>query len=203
MKKARLILTALLIISLLPHVMVVQTAAAPASGENKAIYVLPGYMGSRLYDSIGYEVWADMDVLTGDVFAYTAPGGNTSILLQDPDGMGSKVRAESILDIFGAQDEYRDLMWKLKWEFTGSNTYKGIKYDVVFFPYNWLGDVNESAQLLADDINSKGYDKVVLVTHSTGALVAATYIASSTANQMKVEKAILLAPPLFGTYVYK
>jgi|GEM_PF-1209258 len=163
----------------------------------KAIYVLPGYMGSRLYDASGNEVWVDPDALYDDVEVHTVPFGKTSILTQNSGGTGSQVNARMDLDEYGSQNTYKKLMEELK---AGFSTEYGGTYDVIFFPYNWLGDLNDSAQLLADDINSKGYDKVVLVTHSTGGLLAATYIASNKTNQLKVEKAVLIAAPLYGTY---
>ena len=68
------------------------------------------------------------------------------------------------------------------------------------FPYNWLADLNDSANELQNHINGNGYESVVFVTHSTGGLLAARYIAKSVANKRKVEKAILIAAPLYGTY---
>lgn len=161
--------------------------------HKKAIYVLPGYMGSKLYDSSGKEIWVDPSALQDDITAHSVPFGDDSILLQNNDGTGTKVHVDMDKDLYGAQDTYEDLMKRLKSEFSK-------EFDVVFFPYNWLGDLNDSANLLAEDINTKGYKSVVLITHSTGGLLASTYIASSRKNKLKVEKAIMLAPPLFGTY---
>lgn len=87
---------------------------------------------------------------------------------------------------------------------TIKNTLNGDKtirnnYDVITFSYNWLGDVNTAAKELEKSINERKYKKVILITHSTGGLVASTYIASSRLNAAKVEKTILLASALDGT----
>ena len=76
----------------------------------------------------------------------------------------------------------------------------GDNYDVVFFAYNWLGDLTDSAKRLEKHIQANGYDKVVLVTHSTGGLLAANFISRNRDNKKRVEKAILIAAPLYGTY---
>lgn len=63
-----------------------------------------------------------------------------------------------------------------------------------------MGDLNESAIALQNHIDKEGYEKVVFVTHSTGGLLASTYIVQSRENRLRVEKAIIIAAPLFGTY---
>ena len=89
-----------------------------------------------------------------------------------------------------------DKLSKLKKEFGGENG----EYDVRFFPYNWLEDLNDSVKKLERDIRKNHYDSVIFVTHSTGGLLASAFIAKSNANKLLVSKAILIAAPLFGTY---
>jgi len=161
--------------------------------KDKAIYVLPGYMGSKLYNDAGSEIWADPNALYNDVLAYSLPFGSTSLLTLNSDGTGSKVHVDMTKDKYGSQDAYKTLVTSLQSEL-------GADYDVVFFPYNWLGDLNDSAQKLQDHINTSGYDSVTIITHSTGGLLASAYIAASRDNKLKVDKAILIAAPLFGTY---
>jgi len=167
----------------------------------KAIYVLPGYMGSRLYDSDGEEYWADQDKLQDDITDYIIWGEASSkkgILRLDSNGENSKLHTDMEQDLYGtplssgSEGTYYNLVSKLKKECPN--------YDVVFFPYNWLADLNDSATALQDHINSNGYQKVVFVTHSTGGLLASAYIAKNYANKKKTEKAILIAAPLYGTY---
>jgi hypothetical protein len=177
------------------------TSAAILKIPKQAIYVLPGYMGSRLYDSNNNEAWLDKSYILDEVISYMLPfGSKGDTLFQTQDGSGSKVHARPGIDrygvppsIFGGKGTYEPLVTNLLAEFRS-------KYDVVFFPYNWLGDLNDSSTALAYDINDKGYDKVTFVTHSTGGLLAATYIASSENNRHKVKRAVMIAPPLLGTY---
>jgi len=159
--------------------------------KNKAIYVLPGYMGSRLYMN-GVETWSNSSFLEEDIYNFFLPTKTSQFLLQ-ADGSGSKMYVDDSKDKYGTNNEYEALMTKLEDEFEE-------EYAVHFFPYNWLGDINDSAERLENHINSNQYEKVVLVTHSTGGLLASAYIARSKENQLKVKKAILLAPPLNGTY---
>lgn len=167
----------------------------------KAIYVLPGYLGSRLYTEDGNEYWADQDKLSSDITDYVILGevsGRKDILRLDKNGENSKVHPDISKDFYGTEMNpgeggvYKLLVNTLKKQCKG--------YDVVFFPYNWLADLNDSANELQNHINGNGYESVVFVTHSTGGLLAARYIAKSVANKRKVEKAILIAAPLYGTY---
>lgn len=167
----------------------------------KAIYVLPGYMGSKLYTSDGNEYWADQDKLSDDIFNYVLLeelSKNKDILRLDANGENPKVHADATKDFYGTSFEtggdgiYKNLIDQLEDECDG--------YDVVFFPYNWLGDLNDAERKLEKSINDNEYNKVVFVTHSTGGLLAASYIAKNRANKLRVEKAILIAPPLYGTY---
>jgi len=167
----------------------------------KAIYVLPGYMGSRLYGSDGEEYWADQDKLEDDITDYILKGelsNKKDILRLDKNGENSKLHTDMAKDLYGtpldsgSEGTYYNLVTKLKKECPN--------YDVIFFPYNWLADLNDSVTALQDHINSNGYQKVVFVTHSTGGLLASAYIAKNYANKKKTEKAILIAAPLYGTY---
>lgn len=167
----------------------------------KAIYVLPGYLGSRLYTEDGNEYWADQDKLSSDITDYIMSFGwsdRKDILWLDKNGENSKVHPDISKDFYGTEMNpgeggvYKLLVNTLKKQCKG--------YDVVFFPYNWLADLNDSANELQNHINGNRYESVVFVTHSTGGLLAARYIAKSVANKRKVEKAILIAAPLYGTY---
>lgn len=164
-----------------------------STANTKAIYVLPGYMGSKLYDSEGNEIWVDADRLVEDVIAYTLPTGKTSIMTQNSDGTGTQVHVDMAKDKYGVRDTYKAMLDQL-------NDECGEEYDVVFFPYNWLADLSDSAASLEEHIKESGYESVVFVTHSTGGLLASNYIARSRENKLMVQNAILIAAPLYGTY---
>lgn len=161
----------------------------------KAIYVLPGYLGSELYDGPdgttgGKRLWfpanpLDLDTIVGQE--------NLMKFYQDEYGNGTQLHVDYDRDEYGVWSTYKTLVKKLKEEFDG-------KYDVRFFPYNWLEDLNDSVTKLENDIRKNDYNSVIFVTHSTGGLLASAFIAKSNANKLLVSKAILIAAPLFGTY---
>ena len=170
----------------------------------KAIYVLPGYLGSELYDgpddgtSGGKRLWFpenpfDLDTIVGQE--------NLRKFYQDEYGNGTQLHVDYERDEYGTNiapvyTTYETLVKNLKKEFGGENG----EYDVRFFPYNWLEDLNDSVKKLERDIRKNHYDSVIFVTHSTGGLLASAFIAKSDANKLLVSKAILIAAPLFGTY---
>ena len=154
----------------------------------KAIYVLPGYLGSELYD--GPDGTAG-----GDLVYVSIPGLilNMTKFFQDADSNGTRLHVDYARDEYGANCTYKTLVDRLRAEFVD-------EYDVRFFPYNWLEDLNDSVKKLERDIRKNHYDSVIFVTHSTGGLLASAFIAKSNANKLLVSKAIMIAAPLFGTY---
>ncbi len=178
----------------------------------KAIYVLPGYLGSELYINTTDNVpmWMNEFGVIIDAVSYyiykrfgnlvykklTGENYDGPILGLDSDGSGEKVFAKPpYKGAYGVYDIYEDLIKKLESEFISTNIYD----DVIFFEYNWLADLNDEALRLEEDIKKRGYDKVVFVTHSTGGLLASAYISNSTKNKNRVEKAIMVAAPLYGS----
>lgn len=163
----------------------------------KAIYVLPGYLGSELYDGPdgtngGKCLWlrlpaniVDLDIIFGQE--------NLRKFYQDEYGNGTQLHVDYDHDEYGTRNTYKKLVNRLRKEFVD-------EYDVRFFPYNWLEDLNDSVKKLERDIRKNHYDSVIFVTHSTGGLLASAFIAKSNANKLLVSKAILIAAPLFGTY---
>ncbi|MEC0248475.1 S8 family serine peptidase [Paenibacillus chitinolyticus] len=74
-------------------------------------------------------------------------------------------------------------------------------FDVVYFGYDFRLDNSITAQQLEERINevlsSRGIDKVSIVAHSMGGLVATKYIANG--NSSKVDKLITLGTPFLGS----
>ncbi|MDR1067321.1 MAG: Ig-like domain-containing protein [Clostridiales bacterium] len=169
---------------------IIEKAGVKKTGK-KAIYVLPGYLGSQLYTSNGGAIWGDMNMFVIDILNYAAT--LRSKVRNDSNGENMEARVNMGMDRYGYDDVYKNMVEYLEKNFSN-------KYDVVFFPYNWLGDLNDSAKSLYDHIDKMGYDKVVFVTHSTGGLLASAYIGLGEEARNKVEKAALVAPPLFGAY---
>ena len=156
--------------------------------SKKAIYVLPGYLGSELYD--GPDGTAGGDLVYVSIPRLML---NMTKFFQDADSNGTRLHVDYARDEYGANGTYKTLVDRLRAEFVD-------EYDVRFFPYNWLEDLNDSVKKLERDIRKNHYDSVIFVTHSTGGLLASAFIAKSDANKLLVSKAILIAAPLFGTY---
>jgi uncharacterized repeat protein (TIGR02543 family) len=163
----------------------------------KALYFLPGYPAAKLYsrENPGEMAWFEMNISNLRPLQELLLGPD--LLRNDDHGGSIKVR-EEITDDYGVLDAGKEIMDYLKSNFDVSN---GGEYKVIFYPYNWLDSLVISAAALETHINDIGqYDKVIFVTHSTGGLLASTYLARSTANKSKVERVIMIAPPLAGTY---
>jgi uncharacterized repeat protein (TIGR02543 family) len=163
----------------------------------KAIYILPGYLGSELYDNNGSgdKLWLD---LLNNAGWWSTDRKDKFIL----DGFGNPgvLEVDRSRDIYGphsifSKAPYKDLVEELTATFDVSN---GGEYDVLFWPYNWLGDLNDSVAKLEE--HSRRYDDITFVTHSTGGLLAAAYINKSAVNKQRVNQSIMIAAPLFGTY---
>jgi len=164
----------------------------------KAIYVIPGYSGSSLFLESGTNLWVGPAIAVDILTPLNSPLANRA----DGTGMrakeGSTQRGDSTFDEYGVFNAYKPLVEALRGAFEQSYGGSGA-YEVVFFPFNWLGDLNDSAAKLETHILQQGYSSVVLVTHSTGGLLASAYISRGN-NSTKVDKAILIAAPLYGSY---
>ena len=169
-----------------------------ATLPKKAIYVLPGYMGSQLFLESGTPLWLGPAIALDILTPLHSPLANHA----DGTGMrakeGSTQRADSTFDEYGVLNVYETLVNGLRGAFDKNHGGTGA-YEVIFFPYNWLGDLNESAAKLETHINQNGYSSVVLIGHSTGGLLAACYMARGN-TPPKVEKAIFIATPFYGSY---
>ena len=174
--------------------------------KTNAIYFLPGYMGSQLYDSETDElVWANQifpGPLTNDIVVHGLPVWSPLIGL-DENGNGDKLKVSRELDIqngvYGTifdGDSAKDIMDNLNDSFAED-------YSIEFFPYDWRKDLKLAEEQLRNDIQKKGYQNVSFVCHSTGGLLAATYIAESfhKNEHYKIDKVVTLGSPLYGTFV--
>lgn len=72
------------------------------------------------------------------------------------------------------------------------------QYSIEFFSYDWRLSNAVSAQRLDAFINENHYDKVILIAHSMGGLVASGYMALGETQRSKVKDSIMLAAPLLG-----
>ncbi|MDR0918981.1 MAG: DUF1906 domain-containing protein [Oscillospiraceae bacterium] len=156
-----------------------------STSAKKAIYVLPGYLASELYDEDNIKLWVSVTSILSGI--------GLEKFNQDKNSNGTQLHVDASLDDYGAQDNFESLIKRLRKDFSDT-------HDVIYFPYNWLENLNDSVINLENDIVNNGYTDIIFVTHSTGGLLASAYIAKSNTNKLKIDKAILIAPPLFGTY---
>ena len=75
----------------------------------------------------------------------------------------------------------------------------GEKAEISVFNYDWRLDNVENGRLLEEYINSKGYDEVILTSHSMGGNVVSCYLARSEENRSKVKLYCAYAPSLLGS----
>lgn len=160
--------------------------------NRKAIYVLPGFMGSEIYDTSGL-FWLNRNAVIDDANAYIT--SDASILDRESDGYSYfDLKADIQNDDYGTDDNYKDLVQGLR-----NNDEISANYDVVFYPYNWLGNLNDEEKALEKHIEENEYQSVTFVTHSTGGLLATAYILNNN-NANYVNKAVFIAAPLYGTF---
>lgn len=72
------------------------------------------------------------------------------------------------------------------------------QYFIEFFSYDWRLSNAVSANNLNTFINECGYDKVILIAHSMGGLVASKYMAMGSEQLNKVKGVYMLSSPLEG-----
>lgn len=165
------------------------------------IVIVPGIMGSYLYDLAAEEVWPNIPLMIAD---YWDIGLNHLILPEDgvPQGSEAMIPDRIFRSIYG-QDYFEGLINEL----TNSGYEEGK--DLFVFPYDWRLDINQivdgentnplivSLKGKIEEIKSQtGAVKVDIVAHSLGGLVAKRYIQKYGSDN--VNKFVDIATPHFG-----
>ena len=166
------------------------------------IILIPGIMGTELFKDYDdqKEIWPNVNKL---IFSITDNFLNDLAL--NPDGteksdkpmrLGDIIRGNH-LDILGTKYDskiYEGLISQLEGEGYVENT------NLFVFPYDWRKSNADSAVKLKEKINKiladTGADKVDLVAHSMGGLVAKKYIADNGAGN--VDQLIFIGTPQLG-----
>ncbi len=171
------------------------TARLPASGElsfavkNVPVILVPGILGTEMWNG-NDKIWADsLELLT--------PSDNfMNILTMNPDGIisdnqitiGDILRSAPFIDIFTG----------LISQLSGSEYTEDT--DLFVAPYDWRLDVGISSGDLKTKIdtvkNQTGSNKVDIVAHSLGGLLAKQYILDNDASS--INKLIFLGTPHLG-----
>jgi len=158
--------------------------------ENNArttLVLIPGLMGSRLYNASGTQIWHP-PVVSGIL------GTFERYLLSDENGRPlHNVTFARRQGEYGAIDIYRDIYRFLRNE----NNFPRSEFDVLFFTYDWRQSSSHNAILLENQL--RGVNNVVFIAHSMGGLVASSYLARSQANRNQVDMLITFGTPFMGS----
>ncbi|MCK5211632.1 right-handed parallel beta-helix repeat-containing protein, partial [Candidatus Parcubacteria bacterium] len=147
--------------------------------EKNPVIIVPGIMGSYLYDQIGEKVWPDINNMTSDPWDFHL---NKMILSEDGAPVGNSIFIPD--DIFRQilnKDFFQGLITELE-----NQGYEENK-NLFVFPYDWRLDVSRLAGQNATGNNNLAYkiqeikdntnaEKVDIIAHSLGGLVAKKYI---------------------------
>ena len=172
--------------------------------EKKAIIVIPGIAGSRLYNSKNDVVW-EPTIMGSPIYSYSKIK-NIENLGYDENGksiqsVGPYTVTGSIVDQvdnantievsdYGTESTYLNLISDLRKKY--SDQYD----DIVYFPYEWRDSNVNVEEKLKEYIDEKGYTNVTLIAHSMGGIIASKYIQEG--NKDKVDKLITIGTPYFG-----
>lgn len=192
-----------IILCLLAFLLILPVLGGCGKGEEPdAIIILPGIMGSEMFlaeDAVfkgktyaaGTKLWVDIDSLS-NVFAVPehiemmALDSGCSVRPHEP-----IVNEYVVQNTYGALNTYAKLYKAIYEEFRDA-------CDVVFYSYDWRYDPFEAARDLDAYIASQGYEKVSLVVHSMGGLVASQYLAMGEAQRDRVVTYLSLGTPYLG-----
>jgi pimeloyl-ACP methyl ester carboxylesterase len=188
-------------------------AVAPAAATARTpVVILPGIMGSRLFNTVNgqeQEIWADVCHVVDSNLNMLAlgPNGDSPLYPNDPAyaTVHTKPGIPGILDrmrgscywLINLDDDYYDSIIQ---HFKGKGYTVGV--DLFVFPYDWRKDLKKAANDLDVLINAiraqTGQSQVFVVAHSMGGLVSRQYISDS-ARAAKVKKFVALGTPFLGT----
>lgn len=158
--------------------------------SNNPIIIVPGIMGSRLYQpSNGSRIW-DPAFLSGTwgTLGGKIVYGKKVTLKNNLVNMSKEIKGNRE---YGAANTYKKLVDNICDTFPNREVY--------FFSYDFRNDNRVSASRLKDEINSvlgSKYKKVDLVCHSMGGLVASHYV--SVNGTSKLGRVITLGTPYEG-----
>lgn len=163
------------------------SVGTPQDTKHVPIIFLPGVAGSML-SSGNSEVWP------------LAPVGDRADLALEPDGVTSATRANIVVgDVLRRSPKMN--FYGSFIEFLKSLDYKD-SIDLYLLPYDWRlsndAHYNRLDQLIQTALSSSGKQKVILIAHSMGGVIARGYVYSSPERAAKVESFITMGTPYWG-----
>lgn len=162
--------------------------------ERTPIVIVPGILGSYLYNLAGEEVWPNIPLILVDPWDLHL---NQLALSFTGVPQGNEVMAPN--DIFRKVSSGSDFFQGLIDELANAGYVEGK--DLFVFPYDWRLENAVNSDLLKtkiDDIkNYTSIEKVNIIAHSMGGLVVKKYI--NDYGQNSVDKFIDIATPHLGS----
>lgn len=189
MRATKKLLTAILVLAIIAIPLSIFTGCTK---QKKAMIILPGIMGSALYDVKGdYPVWSTKNLNTffneaDDIMKYLECDNN-QVPLKDtlkPATMENKA------DMYGLLDLYKPLYDTL-------NKKYGEEYDVIVWQYDWRDSNATNADKLENFIKENKYSKVCLFSHSLGGCVVSNFLTKE-ANRKMTECYLAYSSPFLG-----
>jgi hypothetical protein len=170
--------------------------------ENCPIIVVPGAMGSRLFkDNTGFgkgdQIWDPTPLGVGEeiLLDVTVPLSVFfrtifSDYMQGPLYLRPYENQQTALDReYGAQNTFREIVDRLCAEFP--------EREVYLFSYDWRDSSADNSEKLAEFIDWLNTEKVDLVCHSMGGLVASAYYADNI-DTHKINRVVTCGTPYEG-----
>ncbi len=159
------------------------------------VIIIPGVTGTRLLENYGdgNEIWPSVTKL-----ALSIPDNFLDVLALNPDGTERSefsIKTGDIIREAAGMHVFDNMIADLE--------AKGYKegVDLFVFPYDWRYSTARSAEELSQKIDQilldNGKEKVDIIAHSMGGIVAKKYIADN--GKDKIDKLIFLGTPHLGS----
>ncbi len=167
------------------------------------IIIVPGVMGSQLYDTDMKLVWADIGRIANPFYRLSNHMDMSKTMLvknYDSEGPINQEQLGSGSREYGTQDTYKELVNGVIDRFTDETG--TCQRAVYFFSYDFRQKNSLSADQLEIYINdilaeNPGYTKVDLVAHSMGGLVVSDYVKDC--GNENIRKVITCGTPYEGS----
>ena len=162
----------------------------PAIGASRPVVIIPGIMGSKLCDRDNNVIWGDRNSYTATrIIALRLPA-SPAARDQSIHSCGL-IETINIIPLLWEADVYTPLLNFLK-----SQGYKDE--EIIRFDYDWRLSNFENATRLRDVVDKLGSQKVDILAHSMGGIIARIYIQQLN-GEGKVNSLVMLSTPNKGS----